>query len=327
MKKTVTVAVAAVVSIIMVAALLSQIKIGDIIDVFSRVNLPFLMLGFALYGVTHLFRSIRFRVLVKGRVGVKDMFSIVCVHTMTNEILPAKTGEISYIYLLKKLHGIKTGDGVASLVVARVFDAIMVSLIFVFSAMLISNLPDIIYGIIWFVSAFAALAVLVLVVFIRSGQKFTRGFRKLVEGIGISRFGKVQYLLRKIDETAQSFNEIGLKSILWKVTISSIILWTFYYLTFYFIIQSFGVNLSFFDTVIICSFSNLVLLLPITVFAGFGTTEGSIAVLMVLFGIGWGAAIATAFGIHIVSIIYLALFGVFGFWKLGTKAGKTNNVK
>jgi len=63
-------------------------------------------------------------------VGIRDLFKIVCVHNMMNNLLPARTGEVSYIYLINKVHERDISEGIATLVVARVFDFIVISGIF-----------------------------------------------------------------------------------------------------------------------------------------------------------------------------------------------------
>ncbi len=80
------------------------------------------------------FRAIRFRIILnKKEVRNYDLFTIVAVSNLINNILPARTGELSYIYLLKKLFKVPLKHGTASLVVVRIFDVISISLLLLLS--------------------------------------------------------------------------------------------------------------------------------------------------------------------------------------------------
>lgn len=116
---------AVVITIALVAILLSQIQIADIIATLAGIDPLYLIAGFVLYVCSYFFIALRFHILLDGEVGLRDLFNIVCVHNMMNNILPARTGELSYIYLQKSLHNKKAGEGVATLFVTRVFDFIV----------------------------------------------------------------------------------------------------------------------------------------------------------------------------------------------------------
>jgi len=95
---------AVVITIALVAILLSQIRIADVIATLAGIDPLYLIAGFVLYVCSYFFRALRFHILLNGEVGLWDLFNIVCVHNMMNNILPARTGELSYIYLLKRFY-------------------------------------------------------------------------------------------------------------------------------------------------------------------------------------------------------------------------------
>lgn len=127
MKKPLAKVAAVIITVILVAILLSQISIGDVAKTLISIDPIYIIIGFILYLGSYFFRALRFHILLNSKVSIKDLFSIVCVHNMANNILPARTGEVSYVYLSKKLHNISVGEGVASLMVARVFDFTTIS--------------------------------------------------------------------------------------------------------------------------------------------------------------------------------------------------------
>jgi len=66
------------------------------ITTFAGIDALYLIAGFVLYACSYLFRALRFHILLNREVGMKNLFSIVCVHNMANNILPARTGELSF---------------------------------------------------------------------------------------------------------------------------------------------------------------------------------------------------------------------------------------
>ena len=101
MKKLLAKISAVIISVVLVAILLSQINLRDITTTLTSIDPIYLVIGFVLYIFTYFFRALRFYILLNNKVSIKHLFSIVCVHNMANNIMPARTGEISYVYLLK----------------------------------------------------------------------------------------------------------------------------------------------------------------------------------------------------------------------------------
>ncbi len=71
---------ALVITFALVAILLSQIQIADIITTLAGIDPLYLIAGFVLYVCSYFFRALRFYILLNRDVGLRDMFNIVCVH-------------------------------------------------------------------------------------------------------------------------------------------------------------------------------------------------------------------------------------------------------
>ena len=310
---------AVIITLILVAILLSQISIGDVAKTLTRIEPIYLIIGFVLCIFTYFLRALRFHVLLNNKISINSLFKIVCVHNMINRVLPARTGEVSYVYLIKRRHDIPTGEGIASLMVARMFDFITISLFFFVAAVNIKDLPEIIGKIIWIIAGFMVLLVLLIVWFVYFGNNFIGAIKRIVSILNIEHFNAIQYLLRKGEETAQSFETIKSKRVVvWTIAIS-IGIWLAMYLFFYLLIYAFGMDLTLFEIIIIASFGVLLPLLPFYGMGGFGTTEATFAVLMISFGVMKELAICTSFGLHIISLVYTLVLGGCGAWALNFK--------
>ena len=310
---------AVIITIALVAILLSQIQIADIITTLADIDPLYLVAGFVLYVCSYFFRALRFHILLNREVKLRDLFNIVCVHNLVNKIFPARTGELSYIYLLKKLHNKTTGEGIATLFVARVFDFIVIAISLFISALSLEKLPNLVVNVIWIIAVCMVLAGVTLVGFIYFDERFMRIIKKITIKTNIVRFGMVQYLLRKADETVNSFGSIKSKYILVQTGAVSIGIWASMYLVYSLLVYAFGINLSTFEVITIVSFVALLPLLPFYAVGGFGTTEATITVVMISFGVLKETAIVASFGMHIIGIIYTLIVGAYGLLILNLK--------
>ena len=121
---------AIIITILLLALLFTQIDLADVITTLKNINPIYLIVGFILYTCSYFLRALRFHFLLNKEVSFKDLFDITCVHNMMNNLLPARTGELSYIYLLKTGQNKTTGEGLATLIIARIFDFIIISNLF-----------------------------------------------------------------------------------------------------------------------------------------------------------------------------------------------------
>ena len=232
-----------IITIILVSTLLSQIQIADVITTLMSIDPVYLAMGFGLYLLSHFLRAMRFYILFKGDIKLRDLFNIVCIHNMMNNILPARTGELSYIYLLKKYHNKNIGEGVATLLVARVFDIISISLLFGVSALMIKDLPDMVAKVVFFIVFFLALVILFLITLLYSGNSFLNLVRIFFKRFGIEKKWIVDYILRKGVETVESFEELKSITDIYRAFIYSILIFSLGYLTVYTILCGMDIHL------------------------------------------------------------------------------------
>ena len=74
-------------------------------------------------------------------ISMPALFRIVCIGYMGNNIYPFRAGELLRSYVLREREGIPISSSIATVIVERVFDG-LVMLIFVFAALPFAPLPD-----------------------------------------------------------------------------------------------------------------------------------------------------------------------------------------
>jgi glycosyltransferase 2 family protein len=312
--------IAVLISLALVILLLSQIHLGDVIASFSAINPVFIIIGFVVYICSFYINALRFHFLLRKEVKVSDLFNIVCVHTFMNNLLPARTGEVSYIYLIKKVCRISTGEGIASLATARIFDFLILSIFFLFSIVFLENIPAQISYILLIIQILLIILIITLLLFLYFDEQFLQILYHFIGRFRLDRYKKVQYLTRIADETIQSYKVMKTHHILWNTLATTIGEWLVMYLLYGIFLYSFNIRIPLPAIILIVSVSAVLPLLPIYAIGGFGTTELTVTAFLIAFGVSSETAIVVSFGTHILGLIYCSLTGIYGMWKINFKA-------
>ncbi len=302
------------ITVILLILLFTQIDLADVIITLQNINLIYLIAGFFLYICSYFFRAWRFHILLNREVSTKDLFSIVCVHNAINSLLPARTGELSYVYLLKKSNNKTVGDGIATLIVARIFDFIALIILFFIAIILIKDIPKIIMDALWIIAIFAVFLLIILVLLLFRGKNVIFYVQKTAERLHCETNRGVNYLLRKGHETVESLDIIPVKKSIAALLASSLLIWGFNYFIVYILMTGMNFRISVLLVILGGTFILLTTVLPIQGIAGFGTTESVWTLVFVPLGLSLDQAIISGFCYHIVIILYFTILGIYG-WK------------
>lgn len=315
-RSTLARAAALILTVVLLAVLFSQVDLSDVVATIAGVNPLYLVAGFLLYSCSYFFRALRFHILLNREVELRTLLPIVCVHNMVNSLLPARTGELSYVYLLKKVDGRTTGEGIATLVVARVFDCIAIAVLFLCSLSLISDLPNFIRdSLIMVVFAVFALVV-VLGGLLYSGRSFLVAIHPLFQTSIMKKIGLRDFLLRKSDEIVDALGHVATTKSTSKVFILTLFIWISNYVVMYLLISGMNIALPLQVTILGGTFILLTTVLPIQGVGGFGTTESVWTLVFVPLGMSFDSALVSGFSYHIIVVGFYVVLGACGLAKL-----------
>ncbi|MBN2367897.1 flippase-like domain-containing protein [Candidatus Woesearchaeota archaeon] len=295
------ISVSIVLTVLLVYLLLTQINISDLTKILNNMPLQTLATALGFYGVAYIFRTFRFWILLEKKIKFNRLFNIVCIHNFFNGLLPMRTGELSFVYLVSK-EGFKKTQGVAAVFIARFFDFIVIFFLFGLTTT-ISGAYDNIFLIAGIMSL---IFIAVGLMMISLGNKYLSLFkrRKLLK------YKIYAYIIEKVDDTLGHLKIMNFKKL--PIFISSLMIWISNYIMSYIIINAMGVNIEAYKAVIVFSFTSIVSGLPINGILGFGTQEASWSVAFLFFGVAKEIAISSAFGFHLINILYFFLFGILG---------------
>ena len=293
-----------VISLLLVWLLFRYINLSDIMSAFSRVSVVGVLLGFVFYLLGYMIRAVRFYYQLNKKITLRTLFYIVCIHNAMNSLLPARLGELSYVYLVKKKN-IPLGQSAAGLLLTRIFDLVALILLFLLALFMSrSMLPVFFKSLI--VPVLGLLAVLVV------GSALVVACTPLLHRFRLhtSRFR----ILRVLYSLIHSFHQEHTRSKLAMLFTTSILLWISQFLMIYFIFLG-VLPVSGWYILIGSLFPILSTVLPVQGIAGFGSIEATWALGFVMLGIAKESAIATGFVFHFVIMAYFVVLGIVGWWE------------
>lgn len=246
----------------------NYIGVERLIDLLTNLTAEQLIIGFFLYFVSYIVRTLRWRLTLDLK-DFKKLFKVTVFNTFFNIVLPFRIGEISFFYMLKK-EGVSLPQTTLSFVVTRIFDGL--SLVGVF-------------GLFYFLyvgSPIAGVLTLILSAFL---------------------FIPISFLIKKIkhQEVLNYHSKLQLLNLM-KVYALSVLTLMFKFSAFYFVLPtslSIPLSLSF----LAFTTADLTTVLPIHGIAGIGTYEPGFASVLILLGFDREVSFLSATIVHIFIIL------------------------
>jgi hypothetical protein len=227
--------------------------------------------GVAVYFVGVWARAWRWHYLLRPlkKIPTREMFPIVTIGYFGNNVTPARAGEVLRAVVLKKHTGVPISASLATIIVERVFDAV-VMLMFVFvnfsevARLSKSSVTILGYSIQDFAVFGTVIAVIVLVVFMAAAM-FPYRTEKLVRW-GVEHLVPQGIRQKTLDLSLRFVG--GLESLrspaeALMILVTSIVIWLLETGKYWFVMQAFpGLNLSFFELMLLNGVVNLATTIP-----------------------------------------------------------------
>ena len=115
-----------------------RVNVDELLGALATANYLLVLPALLLWLVGYMARTLRWRAILAGaRPGsLGSLFGVLMVGFATNNLLPARLGEIARAYLLRRRTGLRKTFVLASIVLERVFDGLaLVAVILLLSAL------------------------------------------------------------------------------------------------------------------------------------------------------------------------------------------------
>jgi uncharacterized protein (TIRG00374 family) len=296
-----------------IVILLLQISLKDLYALLRTIDPLWAALGSIAYLLATLFRTLRFKWLIYSKtIPFSDLFRITAFYHLSLMVLPSKLGELSYPYLLKKISAMNVTEGLASLIVSRVYDFFIILMILLFVSIGFKGLfkvnPFLIILLVALLIGFIIFALSSMSSFLRC---FSNVLGRISHGIGSRNIRFFLWMQEKMNEMAEDFYAIKARKTYFPVSVTSLASWIMIFCTFYAYMKGFGIDIPFTKMIFGSTVGVIANALPISGIGNWGTLEAGWAAGFLMVGLSKEKAIATGFGVHIIIFIVCALISFF----------------
>ena len=307
-----------VLAVIIAYFLLKEIDLQEIPQTLSRLSIKALLIGFTCYCVLVLAKALRFRALLNLDSGAQQVFPILALHTFWGNILPMRTGDVSYIYLMQRRQKVDATQGIASLLVASLIDLILLIGLVIATVWLLRNeLPNSLtvtllsLSLLLIGSALITVFVLVAVA--------PNACMKLADRCAspLLRLEKhpVSWVVNKGLQVLQELTAFRSNRRFLEVWAYSLMCIVIRFGFQCYLVVEMGVEVPITQVLFALAFTNVFNLLPIQTVGNFGTTEFPFVWLLKHFGTSIEVATVTGFSLHILILLYCLPLGLYGFFR------------
>lgn len=272
--------------------------------------------GLALYVVLYLVRAWRF-VLLAPRTPFSVMLCITAVHNLMLRLMPMRTGELAYAYLVRRAGTAGMGESLLGLVLLRLLDATTIVVIFAVTLALNRTLyrGDSQLGLIisLLIAATGVVAVLAFGHALRLGVWISRSLARVTR---LSRVPAVTRLIEKLQHAVESHARMSAGSMI-RLSAVTILHWMLTFGIIFTVVRGFAIDVSLPQAILGGTAATVSGFLPIAGIGNFGALEAGWALGFALVGLPPPLAVASAFGFSMVTFGYALLLGASAWFALG----------
>ena len=248
-------------SVVLLVIVLYRADLSKVAAALRGADYRYLPLVVIIYLTSFLLRSWRWEVLlrpVKPGIGFGRLFSTIIIGWTTNNLLPARVGELVRAYLIGKRESISKSASLATIVVERMLDSFIL-LTFLFASMLLLTNPLETFSFGLYVLA-AFILILVILAFMTFKndlalayfKKFTRILPDRFSASAIRLFESFLKGLESLRDARLTLKGLTLTGGLWGIEA----------LVYYLILRSFGLILPIYAATVLLAVVNIGVILP-----------------------------------------------------------------
>ncbi|MEK7500359.1 MAG: lysylphosphatidylglycerol synthase transmembrane domain-containing protein, partial [Patescibacteria group bacterium] len=243
MKKAIAIGLSLLITGVVSWFLLKSVPASAFVDAFSHVSVYAIVVGFVMAVLMAVIDGVRYWELLRRKTSIDHMTSVACLHNMLINVMPARTGDLSFPYFAHRF-GVPLGAGVGSLVVARVFDVFALATLLFTGAWLVpgttlfaeAKVPMLI-------TTGVLLLILILVVVFRHAAHTV--VHKIANVTKVSQHKVGQWLLQKFEEVLHGLDVLKSPTSLFIVYVCSVANWLAQCVITLVLTQALGLPLSF----------------------------------------------------------------------------------
>ncbi len=304
-----------VLAVIIAYFLLKQIDLQQIPQTLSRLSIKALLIGFLCYCLLVLAKALRFRALLNLESRVHHIFPILALHTFWGNILPMRTGDLSYVYLMQRRQKVDATQGIASLLVASLIDLVLLMGLVIATAWLLrTELHNTFSGrVLYLLPLLVGGSLIAVVVFVYAAPNvFMRVAERWTSPLLQLEVRPISWVVNKGMEVLQQLTAFRSNRRYLEVWLYSLLCLIIRFGFQCYLVIEMGVDIPMTEVLFALAFTNVFNLFPVQTVGNFGTTEFPFVWLLHHFGTSVAVATVTGFSLHILILLYCLPLGAYG---------------
>lgn len=296
----------------------------------QQANPLWLIPGIATYFVAVWFRALRWSYLLRpvlpaaastpaaappsssapanSRLTARQLFPIVVIGYMGNNIYPARIGELLRAYVLRRDHGVAISSSVSTILIERIVDGIVMVAFVLIGLQVAPNVSDLLARVVALASAAFGLATAVFIWFALTPQAAEQLARGVIVRIVPHRFQ--DRLLGVVQRFVQGAQSLRSPRDLAVIVALSVVVWLLETVKYWFVARAFELAVPFTGLMLVNGLSNLFTIIPGAPGA-VGTFDAGGILGMTALGVDQSMAAAYVLTLHIVLWLPVTLLGAF----------------
>jgi len=320
MRKRALVWVGILISILFLYKAFQGLHLATVYHAILHADYWWIIPGVAVYFVAVLLRTWRWHYLLRKikPISVPDLFPVVTIRYMGNNIYVARAGELLRAYVLKRREGVSISASLATIIVERIFDG-LVMLLFVFVTLPFFPMPENLQNIVVVASVFFFGALLVFLAMAASPDRVQKWYETLIlprlperpgKGIGglVERFLTGLHALRSPADLLMVF-------------LTSILIWLAETVKYWLVMHAFPFHVPFYVLMLMNGIVNLATTIPSS--PGYvGTFDLPGIEVLATFGVQRALATAYTLVLHAALWLPITMLGAYYMWREQLSWGK-----
>jgi len=292
--------------IIVLIYIFLTIDLIQIIETLKNVNIFWFFISFITYVFFVFITGVRSKVIVRNFSNVLIFFFSNSIGSLARNILPSRSGEISYPLIWKKYCKVPVALGSATLITTRIFDFLILMLVyFIGFIFYYQSMPDFFQK--WFFLLLIGIFILILllILYLPRTRLWEDKIRKSLQLYSSKRNNIFRKILWWLDIILEDFGKIYSFKLYITVFFISCLIIFLRILYIYATIRCVGYVLSI-EEIIVMSFL-LFWTKMVQTIGNLGTKEAGIAGALILFGLAKEEAISIALSSHLLQLVPMAI--------------------
>ncbi len=302
-----------IISAIFIYIVLSRMELAQVWLALKRARYWWLIPGVAVYFFGVWARTWRWHYLLHPMLPVPlaRLFPVVCIGYMGNNVYPARAGEVIRAYVLKKKEGVSISASLATIVVERIFDGV-VMLLFVFFSLPFVPMQQWLRQVVVLASLFFFGALAVFFVMAISPQRSQVVHNWLIERLLPARFREPARGL--LDRFLEGLHSLRSGKGVLMIFVTSLVIWLAETVKYWFVMHAFDFSVPFYVLMLMNGVVNLATTIPSS--PGYvGTFDAPGIAVLSAYGVNPEEATAYTLILHAALWFPITVLGAYYMWR------------